>query len=191
MQQSIIPLTFGLKIQRTLMIIHRPEPKDQFYFSRYIDLTSEEDLISALEASRLKTIKCFASINELQGNYAYAEGKWSIKQVLAHCIDTERVFAYRATCFSRKEKLILPGFDQDQYTQEELSSRLPLPQLLEEYDLVRRSTILLFMRMKTENLDFEGIANQVAISARELGWAIAGHDLHHLSVLEERYGVKP
>lgn len=173
------------------MEINRPTKKEDFYFSQYIDLTSEDDLISSLEASRMKTLSLFGNMSEAEANYTYAPDKWSIKQVLAHCIDTERVLAYRAMCFSRKEEMMLPGFDQDQYTKEEISASLPLPQLLEEYDLVRRSTIHLFLRMKSENLDYVGIANQVDISARELGWVIAGHDLHHLNVLVEKYGVNP
>lgn len=169
------------------MEINRPAKREGFYFSRYIDLTIEDDLISSLEASRSKMIALLGSINETQANFAYAQDKWSIKQVLAHCIDTERILAYRAMCFSRNEEMMLPGFDEDSYAKEETSSRISTPQLLEEYDLVRRSTILLFKRMKSENLDFEGIASNVTVSARELGWTIAGHDLHHMKVLEEKY----
>ena len=170
------------------MKINKPAArKEEFYFSRYINRALEDDLISSLENSRLKTIELLGSINEEQENFSYQADKWTVKEVLAHCIDTERILAYRALCFSRNEELMLPGFDQDVYAKDSVSSNISMSNLLEEYDLVRRSTLHLFKRMKTENLDFMGIASNAEISPRELGWTIAGHDLHHLHVLQEKY----
>lgn len=171
------------------MKIDKPALRDNFYFSRYIDLALEGDLLASLEASYEETTNLLRSLTEAQASFKYQEDKWTVKEVLAHCIDTERILSYRALCFSRKEELMLPGFDQDQYQEEENSTFRSLPDLLEEYELVRRSTIHLFKRMKSENLDFTGIASNVDISPRELGWTIAGHDLHHLNVLKEKYKI--
>ncbi len=169
------------------MKIKKPVSRNDFYFSRYINLTLEDDLISSLEASRIKMIKLLGALTKTQANFKYQEDKWTVKEVLAHCIDTERILAYRALCFSRKEVFVLPGFDQDNYANEGSVSSLSISDLLEEYELIRSSTVHLFRRMKIENLDYEGIASDVDISPRELGWTIAGHDLHHLRVLEEKY----
>ncbi len=173
------------------MKIQQPTPREDFYFNRYIKLTSGDDLIASLESAHQEIIHYFQQLNEEQVDYAYDEGKWTIKEVLAHCIDTERVLAYRAMCFSRNEIAELPPFDEDNYAKEEASSQVSLSDLLEEYSLVRRSTILLFNRMKSENLDFSGLASNKEVSPRELGWTIAGHDIHHLHVLKERYTDNP
>lgn len=169
------------------MTITKPASRKEFYFSKYINIALKDDLISSLIASRDEVIDTLQPLNEEQSNYAYQAGKWTIKEVLSHCIDTERILAYRALCFSRNETAELPGFDQDNYAKEDPASDIPFKDLVEEYALIRRSTILLFKRMKQKNLDFSGIASNVEISARELGWTIAGHDLHHLKVIRERY----
>ena len=173
------------------MKIDKPNSKEDFYYSRYIDVALEDDLLSSLEASRRKTLTLFSNVSDDQANFKYEEGKWTVKEVLAHCIDTERILSYRALCFSRKEEMMLPGFNQDTYQNEDNTSFQTIADLLEEYDLIRRSTIHLFKRMKSDNLDFVGIASNVDISPRELGWTIAGHDLHHLGVLEEKYQISP
>ena len=175
---------------RENMTINKPTPRDNFFFSRYINLALKEDLISSLEASRKELMEILQPLSETQSKYKYQEDKWTIKEVLSHCIDTERILSYRALCFSRKEELMLPGFDQDIYAKEDAASGISFTELLQEYDLVRRSTILLFKRMNIENIDFPGIASNVEISPRELGWAVAGHDLHHLKVIREKYLVQ-
>jgi uncharacterized damage-inducible protein DinB len=169
------------------MTILKPSPREDFYFSRYINLTHKEDLISSLEASRQEVMEVLEPLSETQSKYKYQEGKWTIREVLTHMIDTERILSYRALCFSRKEELMLPGFDQDNYANEAPVSGIPFADLLQEYNLIRQSTILLFKRMNAENIDFAGIASNVEISPRELGWTIAGHDLHHLKVIREKY----
>jgi len=169
------------------MMITKPTPRENFYYSRYIDIAPKDDLISSLEASRTEMIDTLEKLSETQANYAYQEGKWTIKEVVAHCIDCERILMYRALCFSRKEEIMLPGFDEDAYAAEEMSSNVSFLDVLEEYKLVRQTTIMLFKRMKIENLDFMGLANDVEISPREIGWTISGHDTHHLKVLRDRY----
>lgn len=169
------------------MTITKPSPREDFYFSRYINVALKDDLISSLETSRKEVLETLERLSEREADYRYAEGKWSIKEVLSHCMDTERILCYRALCFSRKEELMLPGFDQDKYANEDVSSGIPFADLLQEYNLLRQSTILFFKRVNAENLDFQGIASNVDITARELGWTIAGHDIHHLRVIEEKY----
>lgn len=169
------------------MTINKPTPRDNFYFSRYTKQALKDDLISSLIASRDEVIETLQPLSEEQSNYKYQAGKWTIKEVLSHCIDTERILAYRALCFSRNEIAELPGFDQDQYAKEDPASDIPFKDILEEYALIRRSTILLFKRMKQKNIDFSGIASDVEISPRELGWTIAGHDMHHIKVIREKY----
>jgi len=169
------------------MTILKPSLKENFYFSRYIDVALKDDLISSLETSRKEVLETLESLSETQSKYKYAKDKWTIKEVLSHCIDTERILAYRALCFSRKEEFMLPGFNQDKYAKEDAAFGVPFADLLQEYSLVRQSTILLFKRMNVENLDFQGIASNVEISPRELGWTIAGHDIHHLKVIREKY----
>ena len=104
------------------MKINKPEQRNDFYFSRYINIALENDLISSLEASEKNISKLYESLNEEQGNHSYQDGKWTTKEVLAHCIDTERILAYRALCFSRKEENTLPGFEQDDYAKEDNGS---------------------------------------------------------------------
>ena len=105
------------------MTITKPASRNNFYFSRYIKLVLKDDLISSLEASRTEMMEVLQPLSEIQSTYAYQEGKWTIKEVLSHCIDTERILAYRALCFSRKEELMLPGFDQDLYAKEDCRNR--------------------------------------------------------------------
>jgi uncharacterized damage-inducible protein DinB len=169
------------------MIISKPEPRNDFYYTRYIGIAPKEDLISSLEAARMEMNDTLEKLSETQANYRYQEDKWTVKQVLAHCIDCERILMYRALCFSRKEEIMLPGFDEDSYAKEEMSSNVSFQEVLQEYNHVRLANIMLFKRMKEENLDFMGIANDVEISPREIGWTVAGHDTHHLKVIRERY----
>lgn len=169
------------------MTIIKPAPRENFYFSQYIEKATNDDLIPSLQDASTVVHAVMDSLSEEQGNYAYAAGKWSIKQVLAHCIDTERIMAYRALCISRKETTALPGYDHNNYVLEDLSPELSISELLDEYDAVRSATKSLFKRMKVENVDFVGNANGLTISARELGWLIPGHELHHMEVIKEKY----
>lgn len=168
------------------MIAKAPQ-RENFYFSLYINKCKHEDLFKALEFSTSTVVDLFSAIPEDKHNFAYADGKWTVKEVLSHLIDTERVLCYRALCFSRKETTGLPGYDENQYVANDDVSSVAMVQLLEEYKTVRRSTIQFYNRITESGIDFEGNANGSAITARELGWTIAGHDLHHCEVLIERY----
>ena len=157
------------------------------YFVYYTGLVRENDLIEALAKSREATLELFASIPVEKENFAYAPGKWTIKQVLSHLIDTERVFSYRALRFSRRDETDLPGYDENLFAANSNTEKVMLERLMEEYRCVRKSTLSLFEAMNEEMLDFRGTANKMQCSARSLGYMIVGHEIHHCNVLKERY----
>ncbi|MGV3631478.1 MAG: DinB family protein [Bacteroidota bacterium] len=157
------------------------------YFVYYTGLVQENDLIEALAESREATVELFSSIPVEKEDFAYAPGKWTVKQMLSHLIDTERVFAYRALRFSRHDSTELPGYDENLFARNSNTENLMLERLLEEYRCVRKSTLSLFETMSDEMLDFQGTANKMSCSARALGYMIAGHEIHHCNVLKERY----
>ena len=169
------------------MITKPKERGNPFYFSYYISLSSAENLIDALENVAKKVEEQYKEFSENQGGFKYQEGKWTIKQLLNHLIDTERILSTRALYFARKDKSVLPGFDENVFAENDDSELLTIVQLLEEYKAVRKSTQLLFKNIDQKKLDNMGNANGTEISVRELGWTIAGHDLHHLKILKERY----
>ncbi|TGE24148.1 DinB family protein [Hymenobacter aquaticus] len=126
-------------------------------------------------------------LSEEQAHFAYAPGKWSIKEMLVHIIDTERIFAYRALRFARNDKTDLPGFEQDDYVPESGANDRTLSDILAEYDTVRAATLSLFRSFSATQLDRTGSANGGPGSVRALLFIIPGHELHHLSILRERY----
>ncbi len=157
------------------------------YFVYYTKLVPENELIEALRQSSEQTVELFSSIPVEKENYAYAPGKWTVKQVLSHLIDTERVFSYRALRFSRMDNTELPGYDENLFAAHANTENLMLERLIEEFRCVRKATLSLFEAMNEPMLDFRGTANNMACSARALGFMIAGHETHHGKVLRERY----
>ncbi len=157
------------------------------YFHHYINLVHEEDLMIALIKSEEATAAIINSIRKEQENFCYAEGKWSIKEVLQHITDSERIFAYRALRFSRRDATPLSGFDENHYVPNANTSERSIKNILDEYQAVRASSIALYQYMNDEMLDFKALANGVENSARAMGWMIAGHNIHHLNVIKERY----
>lgn len=157
------------------------------YLKHYLSLATENNVLEALKISAEEFNAVFDLIGEEKANYAYAEGKWTIKQLLQHCIDTERIFQYRALCIARGEKQNLPGFDENEYaTAADVSGR-SLNSLVEEFKTVRQSTLHLFKHLNKEQLNTEGQANGMKISPIAYGFLCAGHLRHHLNVLRERY----
>lgn len=157
------------------------------YFQRYIDQVEETDLSAALE-NQLPQVKEFLStISEEKSLYAYAEGKWTIREVLQHIIDAERIFCYRALCIARGETASLPGFEEDDYAAKSGANGRSWKSLSEEMLVVRESTIMLFNSFPPGALEASGISNQKSINTLALGFIIAGHINHHIKVLRERY----
>jgi len=153
----------------------------------YLAHVPETELISGFKNQTPITLNFFAHLNDDQLDYRYAEGKWNLREILLHIIDTERVFCYRAMCFARKDKTPLPGFDENAYVANSNANSRSIRSLLEEYAVVRTATVALFTGFSPEVMDQTGIANGKEISVAALGFIALGHERHHLKVIEERY----
>lgn len=159
----------------------------QKYIQRYLDLIPSEKWLDELKKSGEKTVSLFSFLTEEQSKFAYAEGKWTLKEVLLHLSDTERIFQYRILAIARGEKSELPGFDEELYAQNSFANERSLDSLLEEYQLVRKSSQILLDTMNSSVLNNIGTASGNQISAQTIGKLIVGHNIHHLNVIEERY----
>jgi uncharacterized damage-inducible protein DinB len=131
--------------------------------------------------------KLILSLPEEKLLYRYANNKWTIKEVLVHLVDDERIYAYRALCFARNEKTPLPGFEQDDYITSSNANDRSIESILDEYEAVRKATIALYEGLDDDALLRSGIANNNKATVRALGYHIAGHELHHLNIITERY----
>ena len=166
----------------------RPEPGDYAtYYERYIKLVEGDDILKILNDQSKKTQDVLNSFSEHKGNFRYAEGKWTVKEVVGHLLDTERVFAYRALCIARGEKKSLPGFDQDDYVKDGNFNRRELFELNYEFRLLRESNLLLFRSFSQEMLKKRGFANETSVTVLAILFIIAGHEKHHMNVLREKY----
>lgn len=157
------------------------------FYQSYISLANEGDLVEELEISVHEFIKFVQNIPMDKFDYRYAEGKWTIKDIIQHLIDSERVFAYRALRIARNDKTPLPGFEENSFANEANGNDRKLQEMLTELALVRQSTIFLFKNFSDEVLQRIGTASEKAVSVRALGFIIIGHQKHHQKVFEERY----
>jgi hypothetical protein len=157
------------------------------WIDRYIALAPEPDLLTALECGAADITRLFQGLSEADCNARYQPEKWSPLEILAHLTESELVFSYRALRFSRKDATPLPSYDENAYAAVTRGNLPALPVLLAAYRSRRESTLLLFDSMTDDMLDFSGISNGVRMSARCLGFAIAGHERHHAAVIRERY----
>lgn len=157
------------------------------YFDKYISLVPEEDLGAAFRQQSLVLTKFLYSINEEKSSHSYAPGKWTIKELVQHMIDTERIFAFRSLCFARKEAASLPGFDENTYAANSNANLRHWKDLADEFLLVRKSTEILFNSFTPEALLNSGIANNNPATALSMGFTAIGHVYHHMNVLKERY----
>lgn len=166
----------------------RPNPADyNLYYETYIKEIEGDNILKILNEQNKKTQEVLNSFSEHKGNYRYADGKWTVKEVVGHLLDTERVFAYRALCIARGDKKSLPGFDQDDYVSGGNFNSRNLSDLNYEFRLLRESNLLLFRTFSEEMLNRRGTANESLITVRAILWIIAGHEKHHVKVLLERY----
>ena len=166
----------------------RPNPGDYSdYYNGYVNLVEGDDIIKILYEQNKKAQDILNSFSEHKGNYRYADGKWTVKEVIGHLIDTERVFAYRSLCIARGEKKSLPGFDQNDYVTEGNFNRREIFELNYEFKLLRESNLLLFKSFTPDMLMRKGFANAASISVLATLFIIAGHELHHIKVLQEKY----
>lgn len=157
------------------------------YFKNYIAMVEEEEVLKALKKSTKQFKKLLQQINEENAHYRYAEGKWSIKEMILHIIDTERIFNYRALCFARNEQQALPGFNHDEYVKYSNADNRTLKSLRKEFFAVRKTTYLLFKSFDEAMLQKEGVMNGNKLSVLGIGFVIAGHQQHHINVLNEKY----
>jgi uncharacterized damage-inducible protein DinB len=168
----------------------RPQQGDYNpYFDNYISLVKGENILPVLESNRRATEAFLKSIPEEKGDYAYAEGKWSVKQVIIHITDTERVFAYRALTIARGDTTPLPGYDENIWADNCAAEKRTLADVVEEFLSVRQSTIHLVKSFNEEMLSRKGTTNNNPASVIALLYVIAGHELHHLNVMRERYNL--
>ena len=159
------------------------------FFSRYIELVEGDDIVSAIEQQSSSTQKLLATIDETRGAYRYASGKWSVKEVVGHLVDTERIMAYRALAIARGETQPLPGFDEDEYVRNAHFDAWRVGDLSEAYALARRASVVFFRNLPEEAWTRRGVSNGNEVTVRALAWIIAGHERHHLNVLRDRYGL--
>lgn len=154
----------------------------------YVQLASEHgDIIELLTSLKDSTFYFFTELPPEKGDYAYAGDKWTIKQTLNHMIDTERIFAYRLLCFARGEKQSMPGFDQDTYEAIAHSNTRTLANLADEFKTVRAGNLFFINSLTSDELAIRGNATGYTITVKALLYAMAGHELHHLNILKERY----
>jgi DinB family protein len=166
----------------------RPQPDEYApYYDRYISLIAGNDILATLDEQRRKTILLLSARTEADGDLRYAADKWSLKEVLGHLNDTERIMSYRALRIARGDATPIEGYEQDDYVRNALFVRLPLPDLIEEYIAVRRATLSLFRNLDQDAWSRRGVANNTQVTVRALGYIIAGHELHHRRMLEEKY----
>jgi hypothetical protein len=157
------------------------------YYRYYMDLILENELIEALQSSFEQTINAFGVIPNSLEAFAYDQGKWTVKQLLCHLIDTERILSYRALRFARKDQTELAGYEENDYAENDETTNRSLTSLLEEYTALRQSTLLQFKQYSTEMGERKGNANGLEVSVKAIGFMISGHELHHVKVLKERY----
>jgi len=159
------------------------------FYARYVALVPEADILAVLEQQIEEIRRLAASVPPERETWRYAEGKWSVREVLGHLVDGERVFGYRAFCFSRGETAPLPSFDENQYVAATRHGAIPLRDLVDELALVRRSNLVVLRRLEPSQWTRVGTASGHPVSVRALAWVMAGHPRHHVNILRERYGI--
>jgi DinB superfamily len=171
----------------------KPQPGEYApYYEKYISKVAVADILAAFDQQRRDMVLLLSGRDEPSGNFRYAPEKWSVKEVLGHVCDAERVFAYRALRIARGDATPLASFDQDGFVKNGPFAQLSLGDLVEEFIAARRATISLFRNFDEAAWTRRGVASDNPVSVRALAWMIAGHELHHRRILEEKYfSVKP
>ena len=177
----------GTNLQKSIIMI----PKNEYnpYFENYIQLATKEgkSILEIMQDSQIEFDTILRNVPEEKQTFSYAEGKWTLKELIQHSIDTERVFCYRAMCFARNDSTSLPGFDQDVFVDHGNANQLNYYDLLDEMKTLRKSTIQLYKSFSDDALLRIGVASGNKISVRALGYLFSGHQLHHLNIVKERY----
>ncbi len=158
-------------------------------YERYVALARGGDILATLEAQSTAVQRALGNLSESAAGFRYAPGKWSVREVVGHCTDGERVFAYRALAFARGEQAALPAFDENAYARLAGHDAFGLADLLDEFATVRASSLQLLRRLAPEAWTRVGTASGTPISVRALAFVMAGHVAHHAAILHERYGI--
>lgn len=166
----------------------QPDEYGEFY-KDYITLADAPNVIQALIQQGQQIYAIIQKLTSDEADYRYETGKWTVKEVVGHLVDTERIMAYRALCISRGEQKSLPGYDQDEYVEQADFDNRSLQNLSTEYDALRNATISMFNSFNEKQILRKGTANNTTVSVRALAYIIAGHEKHHLNILEEKYGI--
>jgi hypothetical protein len=175
-------------ITPTAFTIARPQAGEYApYYDRYISLIKGEDILNTLDQQRRETMLLLSGRDEKDGDFRYAPDKWSAKELLGHVCDTERIFAYRALRVARGDATPIEGYEQDDYVRNGPFAQRPLADLVEDFIAVRRATLSLLRNLDEAAWSRRGIANKNEVSVRGLAYIIAGHELHHRRILEEKY----
>jgi hypothetical protein len=178
----------GGRCSDNILVMNPPEKTEYDpYYEHYVSLVRDDDILGSLAAQSTTLQDLFTAVPEESGGFAYAEGKWSIKEVLGHLIDGERMFAYRVFRISRGDQTPIEGFEQDGYIENAHSNQRSFADLLEEFSLLRRANMIYLNNLTDEATVRTGTANNVKISVRALVYIMAGHIDHHIGVLRERY----
>jgi len=166
----------------------RPAPGEcAEYYRGYIDQVPDGDIIELLGWSLDDSIATLEEVPPERRDHRYAPGKWSLREVVGHVVDTERIFAYRALRFARADTSELPGMEQDDYVRHGRFARRPWDDLLEEFESLREANLALFRSFEEEEMDRGGIASGHPVTVRALLWIMAGHERHHLGVIRGKY----
>jgi len=170
--------------------MNRPETSEyDAYYERYVSRVAGEDVIPVLGSQPAELRSMFSNVADDRGSYTYAEGKWTLKEVLSHLIDGERMFAYRVLRISRGDETPIEGFEQDGYIKNSNANNRPFAELLEEFDLQRRSNVLFIKNLSEEATMRRGTASGLGISVRGLIYIMAGHVRHHFAILKDLYSI--
>jgi hypothetical protein len=170
------------------LVIARPLPGEYApYYDRYISLVPDNDILGRLDEQRRQMVLLLSGRSDSDGNFRYAPDKWNAKEMLGHVCDTERIFSYRALRISRGDVTPIEGFEQDDYVRNGPFATRSLCDLIEDYMAVRRDTLSLLRNLDEQAWSRRGIANNNEVSVRAIAYTIAGHELHHRKILEEKY----
>jgi uncharacterized damage-inducible protein DinB len=157
------------------------------YIQRYLDLVPSENWVEEMKSSGKQTLEIYEKLSEEQGNFAYAEGKWSLKTLLQHLIDCEKVYNYRALRFSRKDRSVVSSFDEDSWANNSYVESRTLKSLIKEFKLTRKLSIKFFKNLPEEALQLTGKAGENETKVVTYRQLTIGHNIHHLNIIKERY----
>jgi hypothetical protein len=158
-------------------------------FARYVARVEDADIVEALDRQTNEVRSIFAPLSDERADYRYEPGKWSVREMLGHLVDTERVMGYRAMALARGEAQVLPGFDENDYAAAAPYGRRPLRETLQQFAHLRESHVLMFRQLSPEDWLRRGTVAGHPASVRAFAWIIVGHVRHHLAVLAQRYGI--